>query len=305
MSINLTAYDTLATKGYMLDKTRMALEDAYIRGMLRSSPDDPRVLLVDGGNPAQERIPAFAHPFFINPRKEESGYIAIDVRYFGKTSPVEPFKVRNLPEYTLTHNRGILNRIWIDEAPSILQNVSPIPMTVYASWISQAIARRFALDPQEQISLQILAAYFYSCQFIDDADMSEQMKLKLAGTIARVTRNSASTVMNVIESMPVITDVAQFCELAREATKSIRLDSLNPGILFLSLKGTWFGVNKDEIIPVAIEHPPTWLAVLTASFMDRSFRNTAITKIAETNAGKGAGELYLRAINNMVTSINS
>lgn len=304
MSIMLTPYDTMACTGFLMKKTTDALEEAFVLGHLTPSATDPRVLLVEGGSPVVDQVPSFAHPLFINPRKEEQGYVVVDVRYFGRFDKLaNRFVNRNVVEYDLAHNRAKLTRIWSTEYPTVLQNVSDIPMAIYASWVSEAVSRKFQLEPREQLLFSILAAYFYCCLFMEDQQLSEQERIKISGRIARTLRTSAQNVLEVIEGLNVISGVKQFCEVAPGAVGSIRLQMLNPGLLYTLLKGTWFGVNAPEIIATAVEHPPTWLSIVMASFKDRSFKNTSITKIAERVSGRAnQGEQFLNTMRTMMAS---
>lgn len=309
MSIKLTPYDTFACHSFLMKKTIDALEDAFVMGHLVPSADDPRVLLVEGGAPVVDKIPAFAHPISFNPRNEEQGYIAIDVRYFGKygtNSGQLGFVVRNRGEYDLAQYRAKLTRIWETEFPTILQNVSDIPLAVYASWISEGLSRKYMLEPREQLNLQVLAAYFYCCLFLDEQDMTESAKLKLAGRISRAIRTSVNSVLEIIEPLSVIAGIQQFCSVAPGAVGSIRLTQLNPGTMYTILQGSWFGVNSPEIVATAIEHPPTWLSILMAAFDDRSYRNTPISKIAERSSGRaGQGTQFTQAVKNMIRATNT
>ena len=49
---------------------------------------------------------------------------------------------------------------------------------------------------------------------------------------------------------------------------------------------SWFGSNAKEILAVALEHPPTWYAIVFSSLEERTYKNSMIARVAE-RFGKG------------------
>lgn len=307
MSIFNTAYDTFACSGFLIGKTIDALEQAHINGMLRPSDLSPKVRILEEIPGVTGRIPAFTHPIYVDfPGDADKSFVVVDHRFFGKyDNKLYKFVVRNQNEADLSLNRGYLNAIWLFDNPNTLKSISPLSMTTYASWVGESVARRLALEPREQLNLTILAAYFYACLFIPEDSISEEDTNRLVMQISRNVRCSAEDVLAVIPEGQVIKGVKEFCEMTQEATKSIRLSSFNPALLYQILTGGWFGVNAKEVVGTAIEHPPTWMALVLASFFEKSYRNTNIAKLVERKAGKGVGEQYVKAVFSMIKAVNS
>lgn len=303
MSVLKTAYDTTACHGFMMKRTEDAIRVALAHGQLQSVSSDAQqgVVLVRGGAAAVDDIPAFAHPLLLKDLRSEQ-IIALDVRSFGKwDTNKHEFVIRNPIEYQLAVHRATLNFIWASERQAVLRNVSVLPLAVYASWISEALGRRFALDPREQFQLAILAGIFYNSQFINEGDLDERQKVQLATTLSQALRASASDVLEILDQASVIPSVAQFCALASTVTNSVRLNELNAGLLFAILGGTWYGTNAKEIVAVALEHPPTWIAILMASFNERTYKNSGITKVAERVGTRNGGENFMRSVLNLIS----
>ncbi|EKD22648.1 MAG: hypothetical protein ACD_84C00022G0002 [uncultured bacterium] len=298
MTISKTAFETTACVGFPVNKITSAVEAAFHEGNV-ALIENTHVYSIAGGTALVNNVPAFAHPVSIKINDENKMFI--DVRSFGIWDiNTNAFKVRNEIDYALMVVRGKLNYIWCNENPRWLQNVSPAPMAAYAQWISEAVSRRFALDPREQLSLAILAAIFYNSQFSDDAEINEHEKLRITTIVTRAVHASAQDVLAILDKVSVINNVYEFCAKAEEITGSVRLKELNPGVLFSILGGTWFGTNAKEMIAVAVEHPPTWLAILLSAFTERTFRNSQISKLVERSTFKKIGEDYVRAVLNML-----
>jgi hypothetical protein len=88
---------------------------------------------------------------------------------------------------------------------------------------------------------------------------------------------------------------------AQEITDSVRLKDFNAGVLFTLLGNTWFGANAKEMIAVATEHPPTWIAMLLSAFTERTFKNSQIAKILERNSFKKLSDDFVNSTLNLIS----
>ena len=299
MTICKTAYDTTACSGFVLKKTTDAIAVAYAYGQMPNIPKT-NINIVEGGNPVADAVPAFAHPILIKNSNSEN--LILDVRGFGTMDMAQmQYRIRNEIEYKLAIHRAELNQIWITENTNILRDVSQLPIALYASWVSEAIAKRFALDPREQLNLAILTAIFYNSQFTNDDKNNEHDKLRAINSISKALRASSQDVMAIMDQVNYIPNVVSFCQLAQTISGSIRLSDLNVGLLYSIIGSTWFGTNSKEMVAVALEHPPTWLAILMAAYSERTFKNSAITKLTERTGNKDSGKGYLHSILNLLS----
>lgn len=301
MSVYKTAYDTIACKEFVLTKITHGLKQANVNGQLTAVS---RIFTVEGGSAQVDAIPSFAHPVLIN---EENIYaLAIDVRTFGKFDQHQQhFVIRNLTEYNLAVYRAKLNYIWIEDSTTLLRDISPVCMGLFSSWISEAVAKRFALNPREQLDLSILAAVYYNSLFHDKDELEENDKVRLATTIGKAVKSSAQDVFNIVDKISVIHTVRDFCTTAGAVTGSIRLHELNTGVLFAIMGGTWFGTNSREMVAVALEHPPTWIAILLSAYTERSFSASPIGKLCERGSNKDAGKNFVLAVQNLLKRIDN
>ena len=304
MTICKTAYDTTACGGFLLKKTTDAITAALVSSHV---PHIPKTIigLIEGGSAQIDNVPAFAHPIIYSGAGHNGPpgdvKLIIDVRSFGSWDSAQTrFNVRNEIEYKLAVHRAELNQIWITENSTILRDISQLPIVLFSSWVSEAIAKRFALDPREQLNLTILAAIFYNSQFTNEEKMDDHEKLRAINSIAKALRASSQDVMSIFDNVSYVPNVATFCQLAQTISGSVRLSDLNVGLLYSIVGSTWFGTNSKEMVAVAMEHPPTWLAILMAAYSERTFKNSAITKLTERTGNKDSGKGYLHAILNLL-----
>jgi hypothetical protein len=298
MTIFRSAYDTLACSGFVMDRIEHGIEAVLHTGHLQPIPESGARMLA-GGAAVADAVPAFAHPVVLK-SKDLAGDVVVDVRAFGKYDPHQgQFVVRNKGDFAFTVLRGKINQVWTKEAPRLLLNVNPLGMRMFASWISENVARRFDLNPKEQTNLQILAAFYYYSLFMEQHPFSSTEKHKHAAAVIKATGINGSLVMDVVERFEQpIASITEFCAVASEVTESVRLKDLTDGLLIALLGGTWYGAggNAKEVLAVALEHPPTWLAIVATAANDRSYKNSYITKLLERLDRRDKGQTFVRAL---------
>jgi hypothetical protein len=298
MTIRRTAYETRACHGFVLHRVQNALKAAEAVGALKHIGND-MWLVQTSDNAYVEHVPSFAHPVQLG----EGPQLASDIRIYGKFSRTNgQFEVVNATEAELAITRMRLNKIWLTEDPMYLRNMSALPTKVYASWISEGLRARFALEPGEQMALSIYAAIFYMSNFTNETNLDEDTKLRLSGGISRELSITQTEVLDMVDKMPVISSVEEFCKHAGEVTGSVRLQHLDVGMLYASTNKIWFGANDKEILTVALEHPPTWLALLRQVAFHRSYNHTILGRLYERHSGRGAGELFIGSLVKLANS---
>lgn len=311
MTIRKTAYETTACTGFILDKLQLSLSAALATGEgivpINAVVDDKKYVnalyLVCGGNTPQP-IPAFMHPILVkNPNANRDGsdfFIFSDVRSSVKYDR-DQWKniVKNQYEFDYTILYGLLNSNWNDGNHKLLLSISTLPISLYARWISENVTRRYGLTPQDQLIISTIAAYFYIGLFTNDETFEERELQRTVGLIAKSVYVNGEFVLNLIGDLPVIKNVEDFCNIIKEKTANIRLAELNKGVLFSILGSSWYGTNARELVAVSLEFPPAWNLIAYSSYVDRTFRNSGIAKLAIRDK-KPEIDLYVKSLTSLL-----
>lgn len=304
MAIFKTAYDTVAGKGYRLQE----LEDKLKAGRfthafhtqtltLKNYEQAFQLALIEGGNTASDIVPYFSHPVLLRDSNDKSWMAYVDMRNFGKWyAPQAQFVIRNHPEYVWHYLRAVLNQLWVQERPEQFRDLSSLPAQVYSALISESVARKYALDPAEQLTIQVLAAYFYYGLFTEQTQYHELDYNKLVGKLAQLTRVPANKVYEILDEMPILGGLEALCEAIKQKTGSVRLQEFNVGVLLAIVSGNWAGTNARENLAVALEHVPTWLMICYASLTETSFKRSVLAKLVERFAKGTVGTGFSRGL---------
>lgn len=290
-----TAYETIAAKGYVTKNIELAIQRALITGQVRSEGD---IIIVEQGT----EIAPFNHPLLVEYDKRK--YIAIDVRTMVSALDHFNIKVSNKAAYELLLKRAKLNNIWVNHSPSYLMNITDQVMVTYAKWISENITKRFALNPRDQAIIEVLAATFFLSLFsnAESATWEEENKILTLNKLSRNFRYGSDllsqVVMGINKPMESLDDLVS---QIKQTSDNVRLKDFSTPILLTLISRTWFGHNAPELLAVALEHPPTFIAIFHTALAERIFRNTGFAKIAEKTVGKNVKQVVSN-IDNLINA---
>lgn len=307
MTIFKTAFDTLGGSGIALPKTQQAINEAIVQDYINLSNSfnlmqypEMSVFLITGQTKTESFIPFFTQPLPIY-KNDRIASMVMDVRPFVSskdittTAELDNIPKRNSHEFELAINRLICSVGWIKESPQALKDISPLPMAIYCSWISENIARRFALDSREQLIISVISGFFYLSLFKNDSDFSDSERMRVVAAVAKATKVPASTVQGIASEISAMSNVTEFCNQIRESLDNPRIADLNPGLLITSIGGTWFGTDAKLLTAVALEHPPAWIPLVYSALNERGYKNSSIANIALRYHGKKGGDDFNRS----------
>lgn len=307
-----TAYDTTIGSSFVIDKTQIAIKESLVRdGLLYRDNGlkehfDIKPIMVEGYSSGESNIPFFAHPMPVL-GVDKKKYMCIDVRpYLSSGTQTDGSKyIKNQTEYNLNKARLALNIIWLTESPSKLRDISILPISVFSSWISEAITRRFALDPKDQFLLAITAAIYYQTLFTEFTILDDETKNKIASPVMRATKADSKTVFEILDKIVNLANITDFCSACKMILENPRIEDLNAGLLITIIGSSWFGMNAKEILAVSLEHPPSWITLVYGALTERTFKNSAIAKIAERHSGTKGGAEFIKAFVSTVDSLSN
>lgn len=311
MTIYRTAYDTTIGNQALTEKITDAIQEMNIRvnGHYPSPEsraigytDDELVtkMLYDAKNTVA--VPFFAHPILFKQKLSgtEQSYLFGDARAFAGVNPTTGvISIRNSSEYDLLRARTIMNTVWLLRNPAYLKDISFVPCAMYASLIADNVARRYALDPKDQMQMAIIAAVFYYTLFSDDDKFDEQVKLKMVPAIVKATRAPSAMILDILDRIAPMSNIHDFCSNCVSILENPRLQEFNAGVLVTVVGNTWFGTNAREILAAALEHPPTWVALCYVAFTERTFKKSGIATIALRFMGSKGETDFTRAFTSL------
>lgn len=321
MAIFKTPYETTVGSGANLDRFIHPLQEYFINNAaVSSTPSENQqgveLFYLSASTKDADAIPAFAHPVVFGVgRNNQKQYLVADVRpIVSRMALPQPAlapagnRIRNSGEFLFMSTRAVMSKMWIEGQYSLLRDISFVPCAIYSNWISEAVANRFGLDPKDRLRIQIIAALYYQCLFTDTGLADENDRQKIAFAASKATRAPIEEIFKIIDQIVENLDVNpfaninDFCNAVKTIVENERMQMFNAGILVTVVANTWFGVNSREVTPCALEHPPTWLALVFTSFNEKSFKNSNISMISKRYAANKGENDFVKAFFAMYTA---
>jgi hypothetical protein len=301
-----TAYDTTAGQvmGFETRKVDLAARAAMISGepdhqTMGVRPTENHSPFFILGNSNEEReVPPFIHPYLIQKFKSRS-YLVADLRIFrsrgdGWQSEREFVQgIRNMAEYAMVINRTILGLLWLEkDQVSFVRAQFSFAATVYAQLISQVVGRAYGLDLHDQSRVSAFAYYFYQLLFEEGKTLPDERKDAVASQITKMTKLPATEVYEILDKAPPLANIGDFCAALKDVASNIRLQNFNFAMLLTLVRNVWYGLHSKEILAAALEHPPTWITVVYATMVERSYKSSALYKTIESAAKRGNADEF-------------
>lgn len=296
MIIN-SAYDTVPCIGFQVKKLIEEIQDVtsgadgfipydkYKTDTFESNYSNGIIYCIDALGaqlPSAGKLQSFAHPIQVR----DDWYI--DLRPFTRIDmrSRESF-VTNQMEIEFLIKRAELCQVFLEEAGrNYLRDISPFMVIAYASWISENVSRRFYLDAGAQYRLYIYAGIYYLSQFIADGDIEkvkQQISMRLARSL-KVDPKDVFEILDILDEDLLNLNFSRFTNLIERIVGSVRLapltgDTGNVALIYSLIGGTWLGYNAREVACVALEHIPTFIAMVYMAANNRGYSNSTFTKL--------------------------
>lgn len=304
----LFPYQTTPLKAYNLTQIESELQKAMITGkLIEGVTRNGTRTAIKEVPPTDKFVPSFTNPVAI---QGDRGYTwVIDSRPFCTVNRDGTFQVRDWQMHDLQLLRAQLSSIWADGEQSLFITLGDLAVQSFAIWLGEGITRKLYLDPSEDITVKICAAYYYFGLFQDNARDNfsvdtEQERDRVFVMIARAMRSSPESVREVIGEHPMPTDIYGFVKLVHQVVGNTRITQISAPLLYTILQSSWFSTADREMVCVAMEHPPTWAAMIFNALNEKLFTRTQLAKLVMKLDRNNSGKNFTRALMTLIGDAN-
>lgn len=273
-------YETSVCKVYKPEQTQSLLERANIAtpfsspnfGMKEKLQSIKMVTPDDSYN----HIPSFTQPIRLR-----NGEFVFDARPYLSSRPDGngEYTVRAHNDFSFQLIRLVINSNLTGPGVSSLLSNQEYLWKVFDRWVGGAIVSKLNLrtNPEYQLMISIVTAiYFIGLFYVDPKAVITTDKEVTLHKVCKWTGMKSDVVESVIDRIDPLYSIRDFAAALEDVTGSIRFKGFNLTILLSMLGGSWFGISANENAAVALEHLPTFTAMVFQSLEDRSYRKSVI-----------------------------
>lgn len=299
----LSPYQTTPCKDYKLKEIVSELLLGKIDGYLLDRGDGIYL-----ATPSMSQLPIFTQPItrIEMDNRQDVPDVIIDGRTMlreNRTGSGEGrWMVSNVTEHEFQLIRARIQQLWM--RPNFdkldLLRVGDLGAVTFVNWICKSLSSKMGLDPQQYLNTTIIVAYYYACLHYEHAHFGEDDKMKIVSQVSRWTRVPAANVIPLVDQLDYMETIHDLVGALKQYSGSMRLNQLNAGLVYALLGGSWFGNNSRETVAVALEHPPTFTALMKAALELRSYKNAMLSKVASLQTRGGNDAEYLKNLNFLI-----
>lgn len=294
----ISPYETTACRNHRMDDIRRDVTHLFLENELR--PYHGRVYLVGDEH---TQLKPFAHPIVIdNPHERGQLIVVGDARSSSRVHR-DTGELRGGSDFDFLKLRcRLMDLMWVDGQGTDLLNAGDFQVRVFARLMAENLGRRMNLSMETQVRVQVISAYYYVGLFYETLPDDEEFLVKMSKRISRSVGVPVPEVLSIVEDVPPMLSTSDFTDTLAQHGNSVRLEKLKPGFLYTMLGGIWFGANNVETVAVAMEHPPTFAAMLQMTLVDRGYRKSILGQLIQRIDKRGElGEAFSYHLQRMVS----
>lgn len=235
-------------------------------------------------------IPNFVH--ILNLGDDRNPRLVVDGRqYWRYDERTEVMRLIAANDWQLQCIRvGLTHKILV-EGTNPFARFTDYPAKVFSNWITGTLVQRYTLRPETEMALLVITGLYYQAMLSPELRVPGHDRITVAPIISRITGVPVEFVLNLID--PDIENTVGKLENANDLalalstqSRTLSMGKLGFADIHTLLKSTWFGTNAAENVGIALEHLPTWMALLYTAISDKSYRKSKLTERAE-RLGRG------------------
>lgn len=255
-------------------------------------------LFITGTYPTEPEIPRFVHPISISGIRGKN-VICTDLRsVLRKPDEGRTFggRISDMVNFNFLVARTVLDMYWVAGRDQEFLSSFSFAAKVFGNWMGQVL-RSCGVNPEDQAICNVVAmAYYYDLCTQSQKDVDEEVRLSV---ITHWGIMNSERVKSILEKIKKTSSLDGLIENFRTTTGSLYLQRFNATLLLQSIQNHWRGAHREQVMAVATQHPPTWVALVWHVLVSKTFKGCMLESVASKSGNRGEGDLFLREFTNL------
>jgi hypothetical protein len=267
---------------------------------------------VYGVNPEDWKLtdtPFFAHPIVVYDKTKtrenslgglDNFKVVADLRgVMRKDAKTGLLRIDNRSIFSMIAARAVLNHWWLAHGTVGPRRSMPVALPIFSDIVGDMIGNGIKMELDDNMRLRAWAAIWYYMAH-DDRDITELKTSDKFDMYRFITTHLRSISAQVLEQVlecaisayndpglkierDTKDSIYHWFKLVPAACESVRLEAAMKDLgSFIQLLGRAYHDSMNaEMMAIAFEHPPTWLALLWSSMNDyNTYKNSDLTRTA-------------------------
>ena len=193
-----------------------------------------------------------------------------------------------------------LNNVLLKGDNEAFSRLTDLPCRLFFRWVSAILTKKYSLHVSVQTNLWVICCFYYMAMIYPDLRDPGDARLLQMDVVADATGIALDTVSEIAQKLGKMHNAQDLCDNIVENAGTLQLGKLSDTALFILAGSSWYGVQGRENIQVAMEHIPTWIAIVFAAIDDRTYNKSDIAIRLESAARRGEKESFVDLVSNVI-----
>jgi hypothetical protein len=246
-----------------------------------------KLMFITGYNKDEKDLPVFDHPLIFKDHRNNL-VIASDLRKYVRPDKEQALNIKDITKDTNNVNfiliRTLATQEFLSGDVGTFREIYKGITTALAMVISNIITVSLPLNPVEKVYIEIVISFYANRLFSNTNNMDE---LKDA-VYARITNSKLSIPVN----HNTVVTVMSGCNLNANTIEDLitniktvlpaeKANLVSTELLINSMSNLWFGPGGTEAMIIALEHMPTWIALVYSCISDNTFKRSRLAMLLD------------------------
>lgn len=229
--------------------------------------------------------------------------VYIDGRGFTSITRERVLKLNDRDEFEMSMVRAGLTSYAARNDIADLLSLGNFPLQVWIRWLTDIITRRTGLAPNYQRNVSVIIGVYYFSLFAnlevlegDYRQLPEKEKIKIARAIQSVTSIPSELTFEILDKLKAMNDLEDLAEALVNHSGAISLSAIGAGTLRAMVAGSWMGANSKEVAAIALEHAPTFFAMVFRALRSRTHSKTLLGTAAVLANKHKDGDQWMKGL---------
>lgn len=250
----LNSYDSKLNKLIETNPILLSIRKATIGREMQN--EDGKIFFVTEGMD----VDLFQHPLY-DPEKNR---VYVDTRTYASLGRDGTMVVRNMADEQLAKLRAELEYCWTNsDTKNDLWNAFTISNKIFINWLTNTIARKFGLNPLNQVRLKALIAAYTIGLFYNGVNETMLMRQVLTFSKQLAIPNEVITNVMALLDNDLPRDLDEFFTAFEAVDFGPATRGFNARTLLNMLGRAWYiNANALDIVTLALEYPPAFASLV-------------------------------------------
>lgn len=302
----LMPYDTTQGRMYQVDKIVNEIKRAQIDLPLPEVETPAgnvlKNILFVTPHDAHEDVKQFTQ--FVNLGTDQEPKLVIDGRQYMKWDRrTDTYRLTASNDWMFQCVRLALTARCLKDGPGEIRRFGDVPALTFIKWITRAVVQKYSLDEATELKVMVVCAFYYYGMIDSDVATDPEARAGLVNVVNRLTRVDHRSILDISDSIKSLKTFDDLAKTIANDIGTIRLGEIKGADVLVLVQGSFFGLNAREHVGVAVEHLPTFIAMVYTCIQDRSYKKYTLATRALSSGSQKDQKEFLDAVYRQVAGV--